>query len=121
MRSALAACILALSASAVSAQQVETAEGSGAEMRVLDKLTGQVQDVTLAAGDSRRFGRIEVDVRNCRYPSGDPAGDAFAFLTVRETGIADPVYRGWMIATAPALNPMDHPRYDVWVLRCTTS
>ena len=68
-----------------------------------------------------QFARTEISLQECRYPEGDPAGDAFAFLTVRETGIADPVYRGWMIATAPALNPMDHPRYDVWVMRCTTS
>jgi len=25
-----------------------------------------------------------------------------------------------MIASSPALNALDHPRYDVWVMRCTT-
>ncbi|MEO0381372.1 MAG: DUF2155 domain-containing protein, partial [Pseudomonadota bacterium] len=27
----------------------------------------------------------------------------------------------WMIASAPALSAMEHARYDVWVMRCTTS
>ncbi|MDA9980314.1 DUF2155 domain-containing protein, partial [Yoonia sp.] len=30
-------------------------------------------------------------------------------------------FAGWMLASAPALNAMDHPRYDVWALRCITS
>jgi hypothetical protein len=28
------------------------------------------------------------------------------------------LFEGWLIASAPALNAMDHPRYDVWALRC---
>jgi hypothetical protein len=31
-----------------------------------------------------------------------------------------PVFSGWMIASSPALSAMDHPRYDVWILRCDT-
>ncbi len=117
---ALAMCAaVALPASAQ--QPADTAQGSGVELRALDKLTGKVTDLSLAGNSAQRLGRIEVELSECRYPDGDPAGDAFAFLTVRELGRADPVFRGWMIATAPALNAMDHPRYDVWVLRCTTS
>ncbi|MEZ5716636.1 MAG: DUF2155 domain-containing protein [Paracoccaceae bacterium] len=32
----------------------------------------------------------------------------------------DPIFTGWMVASSPALNAMDHRRYDVWVLRCIT-
>ncbi|MGB0800115.1 MAG: DUF2155 domain-containing protein, partial [Planktomarina sp.] len=28
---------------------------------------------------------------------------------------------GWMVASSPALNALEHPRYDIWVLRCKTS
>ncbi|ETX27346.1 DUF2155 domain-containing protein [Roseivivax isoporae] len=121
---ARAGAVLALCLSCAAgpaASQEATANGAGAELRALDKLTGRVTDLSVPARGSERVGRIEVAVNECRYPQDDPAGDAYAFLTVRETGVADPVFRGWMIATAPALNPMDHPRYDVWVLRCTTS
>ena len=120
MRLPLAALAFLALVSGASAQQA-TSNGTGAELRALDKLNGTVRDVVLQDGGSERIGRIEIEVRECRYPQGDPAGDAFAFLTVREAGQADPVFRGWMVATAPALNPMDHPRYDVWVMRCTTS
>lgn len=96
-------------------------DGHRATLRGLDKLTGKVTDIQLASGDSTQFGRIEIALGECRYPEGDRAGDAFAFLTIREAGKPDPAFRGWMIASSPALNPMDHQRYDVWVLRCTTS
>ena len=95
--------------------------GTGAQLRGLDKLNAKVTDFRLLNGSIAEFGVIEVELSECRYPSGNPAGDAFAFLTIREAGMPEPIFRGWMVASSPALNPLDHPRYDVWVLRCTTS
>ena len=31
------------------------------------------------------------------------------------------VFSGWMFASSPTLNSLEHPVYDVWVLRCTGS
>lgn len=64
---------------------------------------------------------LDVTLSDCRYPTDNPTGDAFAFVTVREK--ADPAiwFEGWMIASSPALSALDHSRYDVWVLRCITS
>ena len=31
------------------------------------------------------------------------------------------LFEGWMVASAPGLNPFDHMRYDIWVLRCSNS
>ncbi|MFZ5964932.1 DUF2155 domain-containing protein [Thalassococcus sp. BH17M4-6] len=116
----LGTALLCALASGAAAQEV-VSPGSGVVLRALDKLNGTVADVELANGQSRALGRIEITVNECRYPEGNPAGDAFAYLEVREVGVSEPVFQGWMIASAPALNPMDHPRYDVWVLRCQTS
>lgn len=30
------------------------------------------------------------------------------------------IFRGWMFASAPALNALEHPVYDVWVIDCKT-
>ena len=27
-------------------------------------------------------------------------------------------FRGWMIASSPALMALDHARYDIWLIRC---
>ncbi|MCP4822784.1 MAG: DUF2155 domain-containing protein [Shimia sp.] len=94
--------------------------GKGALLRGLDKLTGQVADFELDNGYSVNFGTLRVDMAQCRHPSDNPNGDAFAFLSVyEEQGAGANVFQGWMVASSPALSALDHARYDVWVLRCT--
>jgi len=102
------------------AAQQEAQSGTGAVLRALEKVSGDLTDITLGPGEQAEFGRLNIEMGECRYPAGDPAGDAFAFLTIREEGQEAPVFSGWMIASSPALNALDHPRYDVWVLRCNT-
>lgn len=101
------------------AQQVTS--GTGGEVRVLDKVTGIITDLSLARGDQGRVGLLNVALNDCRYPTSNPSGDAFVQVTVTYRDNPEPVFAGWMIASAPALNAMDHPRYDVWALRCITS
>jgi hypothetical protein len=104
----------------VTAQDQQAAIGTGAILRGLDKVSGEVTDMVLAPGAQAAMGRITVELSQCRYPEGDPASDAYAFVSIREDGTDQPVFSGWMIASSPALNALDHPRYDVWVLRCQT-
>lgn len=94
----------------------------GALLRGLDKLTGDVVDFDLANGFSTNFGSLRIDMAQCRYPDENAQGEAYAFVSVFEDrGEGAAVFEGWMIASSPALNALDHARYDVWVLRCKTS
>ncbi|MCK0097589.1 DUF2155 domain-containing protein [Yoonia sp. F2084L] len=97
----------------------DVATATAGELRILDKLTGQVTDLSLENGQTARLGFLEVKLNECRYPIDNPSGDAFAQIVVRDTD--GTLFSGWMLASAPALNAMDHPRYDVWALRCITS
>lgn len=90
-------------------------------LRVLDKITGEVTDLTISAGSGAQVGRLTVDLGECRYPVDNPAGNAYGLLTITYSDTPVPLFQGWMVAAAPALNAMDHPRYDVWMLRCITS
>lgn len=95
--------------------------GTGAVLRWLDKVSGQTEDITLKNGQTWERGRLSVRLAECRYPDGDVAGNAYAEVTITDAvQTSGPVFQGWMVADSPALNPLDHPRYDVWVLRCTT-
>jgi hypothetical protein len=98
----------------------ETVAAPGAVLRGLDKVAGAAQDLVLAAGDSVNFGRLTITLIECRYPAADPAADAFAHLLIHDSLRAQEVFSGWMIASSPALNALDHPRFDVWVIRCTS-
>lgn len=93
----------------------------GALLRGLDKVTGQTRDLDLKDGDSARMGLMTVTLGECRYPADDPASNAYAWITILDDRASEPVFRGWMIAAAPALSALDHARYDVWVIRCNIS
>ena len=97
------------------------AEGSGAMLRGLDKVAGRTSNIEMKVGQTVKFGFISVTLRECRYPVDDPASDAYAFLTITEGDKPKPDFSGWMIASSPALSALDHPRYDVWVIRCNNS
>ena len=101
------------------AQQAQA--GRGGIVRILDKITGNVTDLELANGESRQVGLLTISLGECRYPANNPSGDAYEMLTILYRGGPDPVFRGWMIASEPSLNALEHPRYDVWPLRCITS
>lgn len=100
----------------------EAKVAKGATLRGLDKLTGELVDFELANGYSVNFGGLRVDMAQCRYPEDNATGEAYAYLTILEdNGAGAAIFEGWMIASSPALNALDHARYDVWVLRCKTS
>ena len=31
------------------------------------------------------------------------------------------VFKGWMYASSPGLNPLEHPVYDAWLIACKQS
>lgn len=112
----IAALLIASGASA----QEKVQSGPGAILRGLDKVSGQTVDVEMQNGQTGEVFGLDVALGDCRYPVENPTGDAYAYLTIWEKGKSDELFDGWMIATSPALNALDHARYDVWVIRCIT-
>ena len=94
---------------------------AGAVFRGLDRIRGTTQDFDVAPGGSLIYERLEVSLRECRYPSGNEQVEASAYLTIRDVREREPDFEGWMFASSPALSALDHPRYDIWVLRCKIS
>jgi len=99
----------------------EGERAAGAVLRALDKVSGATTDIELTSGQSAQVFALDVGLSECRFPAGNPSGDAFAYLVIREPAKDNAVFTGWMIASSPALSALDHARYDVWVLRCITS
>lgn len=114
------AVFLALLLLTAPAHAEETATAALGEVRVLDKITTVVTDLRLTTGESAVIGQLTVTMGECRYPVANPAGDAYVQLVIHDSREVEPVFSGWMIASAPALMALDHSRYDVWALRCIT-
>lgn len=101
--------------------QIETENGIAAELRALDTLTGIVMDLTINVGQTQTYERLTITVNDCRYPKENPNSDAYALLTIKDVREENPRFEAWMIASSPALSALDHPRYDVWLLKCKMS
>lgn len=122
MRSAVLA-LLAASLAAPAQAQAPAAwlSGETADLALLDKVTARTSMQAVAVGQATRFGTLVIAVARClRRPPEEPA-EAAAWITVTEQGAASdgqPAFRGWMFASSPALNPLEHPVYDVRVVAC---
>lgn len=92
--------------------------GNVAFLRGLDTITGATQDIVIPVNEEAKFGRLTVSVRSCRYLPENPSLYSYAFVTVHESNNPQPLFSAWMIASAPALSAIEHPRYDIWLIRC---
>jgi hypothetical protein len=95
-----------------------TAPGESVILRGLDKMTGRVMDIPIWVGETTQWERLEITVISCRVTVPGEKPDAYAWLEIRDIRDVLPNFVGWMIASSPGINAMDHPRYDVWVTNC---
>ena len=99
---------------------VPSVPGTRVILRALDKLTGRTQTFEALVGRSVAYERLIIDVRACYARFASRSADSSAFLQIYDTKSSpeELSFSGWMFASSPALSAMDHPRFDVWVLRC---
>ena len=93
-----------------------------AKLRTLDKVTARTMTFEAEVGSTVKFGPLFIKIRACRKAPPVEQPESAAFLQIWENSLKDKtpqwVFSGWMFASSPALSPMDHPIYDVWVLDC---
>ena len=92
-----------------------------ARLRMLDKMSGAVETFEMQVGAAEERGRLRIELEACRVQPPELPPDAFAWLRITDMREDAPRFAGWMIASAPALSALDHQRYDVWVLSCSTA
>lgn len=92
-----------------------------AVLRGLDKTTARVSQIQAKVGKPFTFGNIEVTVRACLARPPEEAPESTAFLEIYEKHPGkdkSKVFTGWVFASTPALNAVEHPVYDVWLMKC---
>ncbi len=92
-----------------------------AVLQTLDKVTARVSTVDVPVGGAARFGTLLIRVMHCDKRPPEETPESAAFLEIAEQRVGEsPVrlFTGWMFASSPALNALEHPVYDVWVLDC---
>ncbi|HEY5338966.1 MAG TPA: DUF2155 domain-containing protein [Rhizomicrobium sp.] len=93
-------------------------------LRGLDKLTGRPANILAPIGVPVKFATMMITARYCySTPISEPP-ETTAFLQIedhRPDQSERAVFSGWMLASSPSLNGLQHPLYDVRVINCTTN
>lgn len=116
----LTAAALAFSASA-NAAEIAT---NTAKLQAMDKITGKVNVIEAPVNQEIRFGSFSIVVRACKTRPPEETPDNYAFVDVIDIGLDNlqkNIFKGWMISSSPALNAIEHPIYDVWLLQCVNT
>lgn len=99
-----------------------SAPGTILMLRGLDKITGKPTDISAPIGKPVHFATLTITARYCYSTPASETPETSAFLQVedhRPDQGAKRVFSGWMYASSPGLNGMEHPLYDVWVINCS--
>lgn len=95
--------------------------GQTAELQGLDKITARTVTFQVSIGETVKFGALVITVQACdRTPPTEPP-ESTVFLDIYEARPGEApkdLFHGWMFASSPALNALEHPVYDVWALEC---
>jgi len=95
-------------------------------IRGLDKTTGHARDYSLTIGRAARIGSLEVLARSCWKAAPEEAPEVKIYVEVfdhppareGEDSERREIFHGWLFASSPGLNGLDHPVYDIWAIDC---
>ena len=121
------------------AQAANFVQKDTATLRALDKITGRSTDIEVKVGEPVVFGSLKVELQVCYQTPPEEAPESAAFLKIASTQpvavetmeapvdaedvetVSDEnpeLFSGWMYASSPGLSALEHPVYDIWVIRC---
>lgn len=95
-----------------------------AQMQAMDKITGRVNIIEVPVNGEVKFGSFSVVVRSCKTRPEGEIPENFAFVDVADKSFDQTeynIFKGWMFSSSPAVNAVEHPIYDVWLLKCFNS
>ena len=115
-------------ATAKPAEPVRRARYDVAVLQAIDKITAESLRFEAPVGRPVRYKSLVFTVRACERSAPDElVEDSIVYLTVdsqprpapgKPAPPARQAFRGWMYASSPGLNPIEHPVYDAWLITC---
>lgn len=110
------------------AAPIRRARYNVAVLQALDKVTAETLRFEAAVGQPVRWKGLVFTVSACERSAPDEAvEDAIVYLTVDSQPRAQPgrptppsrqAFKGWIFASSPGLNPVEHATYDAWAISC---
>ena len=111
---------------ALLAASAAPAFADNAVVRGLDKHTGHARDYLLPIGHAVRIGSLEVIARACSKSAPEETPEVRIYVDVFDHPPAvanqppqrNEIFHGWLFASSPGLNAVEHPVYDLWAIDC---
>ncbi len=94
------------------------------EMTGLDKITGRPTRIVAHLNQPVEFATLTITAHYCYSTPPSETPETSAFLQIEDHRPDQPrreVFSGWMYASSPGLNGLQHPLYDVWVISCSAN
>ncbi|MGC6471334.1 MAG: DUF2155 domain-containing protein [Parvibaculales bacterium] len=94
-----------------------------AVFKSLDKVTGKTALLEIPVKSVTTLGPLTITVQACFSTPPEEPPETKAYLEVDETreGRTEQLFSGWMFASSPGLNGLEHPVYDLWSMSCKTA
>jgi hypothetical protein len=97
-------------------------EGEFVEIKILDKVSSKTDLLKLEIGKEIKFKGLLIKSLKCKNSEFDDNPEITAYIQVKDMMNEDNnevfIFNGWTFSSSPAVNPFDHPVYDVWLKRC---
>ncbi len=90
-------------------------------LRGVYKITGRVTTMTATVNEPFKFGELTIIPERCLTKPQEEMPENAVYLQIFEENKDVPqkqIFKGWMFSSNPALSPLEHPIYDVWLLNC---
>jgi hypothetical protein len=96
-------------------------------VQALDKVTAETMRFAVPVGKPIRYKNLVFVVKACESTGlGSASPNASAYMVVDNAPLptegvspaAKQVFKGWMFANSPGLNPLQSPTYDAWLIAC---
>ena len=101
---------------------LESLEGDFIEIKILDKVSSKTNLLKLKIGEEKRFQNLLIKSLKCKNSEFDDNPEITAYIQVQDIVNKNNnevfIFNGWTFSSSPAINPFDHPVYDIWLTKC---
>jgi hypothetical protein len=92
------------------------------EIKILDKVSSKNNLLKLTIGKEKKFQNLLIKGLKCKNSEFDDNPEITAYIQVKDLVNKDNnevfIFNGWTFSSSPAINPFDHPVYDIWLTKC---
>ena len=88
--------------------------------KTLDKVTAKISRLETEVGRPTVLGPLTITVRTCKTTPPEEPPETSVYLEIDESreNKTERLFSGWMFASSPGLNGLEHPVYDLWPESC---